>query len=63
MDYSLWMYSGIHPFIAMTAIFVYFGMMGRKKHVPLICIILLMVTIHGSAVMSIPIAFIIQWKV
>ena len=57
------MYSGIHPFIAVTAIFVYFGMMGRKKHVPLICIILLMVTFHGSVVMIIPIAFVIRGKV
>ncbi|MFQ7310468.1 MAG: EpsG family protein [Sellimonas sp.] len=61
-DYLSWMHNGIRQFIAAAAIFACFGMMVRKKYTLLICIILLMATIHGSALMMIPIAFIIQGK-
>lgn len=61
-DYLSWMHNGIRQFIAATAIFACFGMMVRKKYIPLICIILLMATIHGSALMMIPIVFIVQGK-
>lgn len=61
-DYLSWMHNGIRQFVAATAIFACFGMMVKKKYIPLICIILLMATIHGSALMMIPIVFIIQGK-
>lgn len=61
-DYLSWMHNGIRQFVAATAIFACFGMMVRKKYIPLICIILLMATIHGSALMMIPIVFLIQGK-
>lgn len=61
-DYLSWMHNGIRQFIAATAIFACFGLMVKKKYIPLICIILLMATIHGSALIMIPIVFIIQGK-
>lgn len=61
-DYLSWMHNGIRQFVAATAIFACFGMMVRKKYILLICIILLMATIHGSALMMIPIVFLIQGK-
>lgn len=61
-DYLSWMHNGIRQFVAATAIFACFGLMVKKKYAPLICIILITATIHGSALMMIPIVFIIQGK-
>lgn len=61
-DYVSWVYNGMRQFIAITAIFACLGLMIRKKFVPLILIILLISTIHGSAILMIPVVFIIQGK-
>lgn len=61
-DYVSWMLNGMRQFIAVTAIFACFGWMLRKKYVPLIAVILLISTIHESALLMIPIVFIVQGK-
>ena len=61
-DYMSWMHNGIRQFIAATAITVCFGLIVNKKYLLTICIILLVSTIHMSALIMIPIVFIIQGK-
>lgn len=61
-DYLSWMHNGMRQFIAVALIFACFGLMVRKKYVPLICVILLASTIHGTALMMLPVVFIIQGK-
>lgn len=65
-DYMSWMHNGIRQFIAATVIFACFDLLLKKRFVPLICIILLVSTIHGSALLMIPIIFVVQghaWNV
>lgn len=59
-DYLSWMHNGIRQFIAVTLIFATTEWMIKKNYVPMIIIILLASTIHGSALMMIPVAFIVQ---
>ena len=61
-DYLSWMHNGMRQFLAVTMIFACFGLMVKKKYIPLICMILLASTIHGTALMMLPIVFIIQGK-
>ena len=61
-DYLSWMHNGIRQFLAVTMIFACFGLMLKRKYLPLIGVILLASTIHGSALMMLPIVFIIQGK-
>lgn len=61
-DYLSWMHNGMRQFLAVTVIFACFRWIVEKRYVPLIIVILLMSTIHGSALMMIPIVFIIQGK-
>ncbi len=59
-DYISWMMNGMRQFIAVTMIFAAFELMVKKKYIPLICVILLASTIHGSALLMLPIVFIVQ---
>ena len=59
-DYLSWMQNGMRQFLAVTLIFAAFSFVIDKKYVPAICIILLASTIHGSALIMLPIIFIIQ---
>lgn len=61
-DYLSWVHNGMRQFIAVTAIFACTGWMLKKKYIPLIITILLISTIHGSALIMLPIVFIIQGK-
>ena len=61
-DYLSWMHNGIRQFIAATAIFACFGLIIKKKYVPAICVILLVSTIHASALIMIPVIFIVQGR-
>lgn len=61
-DYMSWMHNGIRQFTAVTLIFAATGLMLKKKYVSLIIVILIASTIHGSALLMIPIVFIIQGK-
>ena len=61
-DYLSWMFNGIRQFIAVCIILLTFGLVLRKKYIPAILIILLASTIHGSALMMIPLIFVIQGR-
>lgn len=61
-DYVSWMLNGMRQFIAAAGIFACYGLMLKKKYVPLILAILLLSTIHGSALLMLPIVFIVQGK-
>lgn len=59
-DYISWMHNGIRQFTAVILIFAATELILQKKYVPLIAIILFASTIHGSALLMIPIVFIAQ---
>ncbi len=61
-DYLSWMFNGMRQFIAVGIILLSFGLVLEKKIVPAICLILLASTIHGSALLMLPIIFVIQGK-
>lgn len=61
-DYISWMFNGIRQFTAITIIFAATVLMLRKKYIPLIIVILLVSTIHGSALLMLPFIFICQGK-
>ena len=61
-DYMSWMHNGVRQFTAVALVFVTTGLILKKKYIPLIFVILIASTIHGSALLMIPIVFIIQGK-
>ena len=61
-DYLSWMFNGMRQFIAVSIVLLSFELVIRKKYVPAICLILLAATIHGSALLMIPLIFVIQGK-
>lgn len=61
-DYMSWAHNGMRQFIAITAIFAGFELMLKKKYIPMIILILLVSTIHGSALLMLPIIFVIQGR-
>lgn len=61
-DYLSWMHNGIRQFTAVVLIFAATELMLRKKYVPLIAVILLASTIHGSALLMLPIIFVVQGR-
>lgn len=61
-DYMSWCHNGVRQFLAVSIIFAASKWIFEKKFIPLILIILLASTIHGSALLMIPIIFIVQGK-
>lgn len=61
-DYQSWMMNGIRQFIAVTAIFAGLDLLVKKKYTPLAILILLVSSIHGSAILMLPVAFVVQGK-
>lgn len=61
-DYISWMCNGIRQSLAVLIIFSATPLLLRKKYVPLIAIILFASTFHRSALIMIPIVFIVQGK-
>lgn len=61
-DYIAWMFNGMRQFIAVTIMFACIALIVNKKFVPVIIIILLVSTIHGSALLMIPMIFVAQGK-
>lgn len=59
-DYLSWVQNGMRQFIAIAAIFAGFKWMVQKRYVPLIALILVASLIHGSALLMIPVVFIVQ---
>lgn len=61
-DYISWMFNGIRQFLAVAVWFACFPLLLKKKYIPLIIIILILSTIHGSALLLLPMVFIVQGK-
>lgn len=61
-DYISWMHNGIRQFMAVALIFGATELILKKKYIPLIAIILLASTLHGSALLMLPIVFIVQGR-
>lgn len=61
-DYIQWTFNGIRQFIAVSIIFASIGLILKKKYIPLIVLILILATIHASALIMIPVIFIVQGK-
>lgn len=61
-DYVQWNYNGMRQFIPVAIIFACTGLMLRKKYVWLALIIALLSTIHMSALLMIPMIFVVQGK-
>lgn len=59
-DYLSWMHNGMRQFIAVAMIFAGFGLLVEKKYVPLIILILIAAQFHGSALLMLPVIFIVQ---
>ncbi len=63
--YDSWMMNGIRQFIAVCIIFLATPLLLKRKYIPLIFVILLACTVHQSAIIMIPIVFIVfmnPWK-
>lgn len=61
-DYLSWMFNGIRQFTAVCIIFAATPLMLKKKWISLIITILFAATIHGSALLMLPIVFVVQGK-
>lgn len=61
-DYVQWTYNGIRQFIPVAILFACAGLIAKKKYVPVIVLILLLSTIHATALLMIPMIFIVQGK-
>lgn len=59
-DYISWMLNGMRQFLAAAAIFACFPLMVRRKFGPLLLVILLFATVHGSALLMLPVVFLVQ---
>ena len=61
-DYLSWTFNGIRQFTAVVLIYAATPFIVKKKYIPSILIILLASTMHQSALLMIPVIFIIQGK-
>lgn len=61
-DYLSWMHNGIRQFTAVCVSFVAAPLILEKKYIQTILIILLASTLHQSALLMIPIIFVVQGK-
>lgn len=59
-DYVSWMCNGIRQFMAVTVIFAVTTLMLKKRYLPIIAVILLASTFHGTAILMVPLIFIAQ---
>lgn len=60
--YLSWMMNGVRQFLAVCIIFAATPLLLKKKFVPLILIILFAYTIHNSAIIMLPIVFLVQGR-
>ena len=61
-DFVSWMCNGLRQFIAVTVIFSVTTLMLKRKYLPVIAVILLASTFHGTAILMLPLVFIAQGK-
>ncbi len=61
-DYMSWFHNGIRQFMAVVLILVSLELLLKKRYIPLIAVILLASTFHASALVMLPVIFIVQGK-
>ena len=61
-DYISWTFNGLRQFIAVCIIFAAFGLLLEKRYVWYALVVFLAAQIHGSAILMLPLAFIMQGK-
>lgn len=61
-DYLQWTYNGIRQFIPASILFACAGLLLKKKYSYLIVLILILSTIHASALLMLPMIFVVQGK-
>lgn len=61
-DYLSWMHNGMRQFIAVAIIFAGFEYLVSKQYTKMILLILLASLFHGSALLMLPIIFVVQGK-
>lgn len=61
-DYISWVFNGMRQFIAVTLIFACLPLLLKKKYIPVILCILLAATFHATALLMIPVIFIVQGR-
>ena len=61
-DYIAWMYNGMRQFIAAALIFAAMGLLAKKRFIAVIIVILIASTFHMSALLMLPVIFIMQGK-
>ena len=61
-DVYQWLFNGMRQFIPAAILFACMGLILKKKYIPLIIIILILSTVHLSALLMIPCVFIVQGK-
>lgn len=59
-DFMSWMMNGMRQFIAVTVIFACFDWLVRRRYVPLILAIVAISSFHQSALLMIPLVFVVQ---
>lgn len=59
-DYLSWTFNGMRQFVAVCMTFAAFDLLVKKKYLPFIVIVAMASTIHGSAVIMLPLAFVMQ---
>lgn len=60
--HTAWMMNGLRQYLAVCIIMTATPLMIKRKYIPLIAVILLAATIHSSAILMLPIVFIIQGR-
>lgn len=61
-DYLSWTHNGMRQFIAVVIIFVGFKYLISKRYIPMILLILLASSFHGSALLMLPIIFVVRGR-
>ena len=61
-DYMSWMQNGMRQFIAVCMTFAAFDWLVHKKYIRFALVVLIAAQIHGSAIIMLPLAFIMQGK-
>lgn len=59
-DYLQWTHNGMRQFIAVCIVFAATDLLLKKKYIPYILIVLMASTIHATALLMIPVCFIVQ---
>ena len=62
-DYMSWVFNSVRQFIAVCLIFVFYPLLVKRKYAAMTAVILLAATIHISALVVLPIMFIVNGRV